>query len=37
MKSDPAALAFIDEYDEMKGDANEQGGPFGLVERRGDT
>jgi len=37
LKSDPAALVFVDEYDEMKGDVNEQGGPLGLAERRGDT
>ncbi len=37
LKSDPAALAIVDEYDEMRGDVNEQGGPLGLVERRGDT
>lgn len=37
LKSDPAALALVDEYDEMKGNVNDQGGPLGLVERRGDT
>jgi phage terminase large subunit GpA-like protein len=37
LKSDPAALALVDEYDEMKSNVNEQGGPLGLVERRGDT
>ena len=37
LKSDPAALALIDEYDEMKANVNQQGGPLGLVERRGDT
>ena len=37
LKSDPAVLALIDEYDEMKGNVNQQGGPLGLVERRGDT
>ena len=37
LKSDPAALALVDEYDEMRDDINDQGGPLGLVERRGDT
>lgn len=37
LKSDPAALALMDEYDEMKDNINNQGGPLGLVERRGDT
>ena len=37
LKSDPAVLALIDEYDEMKDNVNNQGGPLGLVERRGDT
>jgi len=37
LKSDPAALALIDEFDEMKSNVNMQGGPLGLVERRGDT
>jgi phage terminase large subunit GpA-like protein len=37
LKSDPAALALVDEYDEMKSNVNEQGGPLGLIERRGDT
>jgi phage terminase large subunit GpA-like protein len=37
LKSDPAVLALVDEYDEMRGNVNEQGGPLGLVERRGDT
>jgi phage terminase large subunit GpA-like protein len=37
LKSDPAALALVDEYDEMKPNVNEQGGPLGLIERRGDT
>jgi N-methylhydantoinase B/oxoprolinase/acetone carboxylase alpha subunit len=27
----------VDEYDEMRDNVNEQGGPLGLVERRGDT
>jgi phage terminase large subunit GpA-like protein len=37
LKSDPAVLALVDEYDEMRENVNEQGGPLGLVERRGDT
>ncbi|WP_346016214.1 terminase gpA endonuclease subunit [Bradyrhizobium sp. C-145] len=37
LKSDPAVLALIDEYDEMVTNVNQQGGPLGLVERRGDT
>ena len=37
LKSDPAALALLDEFDEMKANVNEQGNPLGLVERRGDT
>jgi phage terminase large subunit GpA-like protein len=37
LKSDPAVLALVDEYDEMRENINEQGGPLGLVERRGDT
>jgi phage terminase large subunit GpA-like protein len=37
LKSDPAVLALVDEYDEMRDNVNEQGGPLGLVERRGDT
>jgi phage terminase large subunit GpA-like protein len=37
LKSDPAALALVDEYDEMRANVNQQGGPLGLVERRGDT
>lgn len=37
LKSDPAALALVDEYDEMVSNVNQQGGPLGLVERRGDT
>ena len=37
LKSDPAALALVDEYDEMRSNVNQQGGPLGLVERRGDT
>ena len=34
---DPAVLALVDEYDEMRDNVNNQGGPLGLVERRGDT
>ena len=37
LKSDPAALALIDEYDEMLANVRGQGDPLGLVERRGDT
>ena len=37
LKSDPAALALVDEYDEMIANVNGQGDPLGLVERRGDT
>lgn len=37
LKSDPAALALVDEYDEMLANVKGQGDPLGLVERRGDT
>lgn len=37
LKSDPAALAFVDEYDEMSANIKGQGDPLGLVEARGDT
>lgn len=37
LKSDPAALAFIDEYDEMMGSVKGQGDVLGLVEARGET
>ena len=37
LKSDPAVLALVDEYDEMRDNVNNMGGPLGLVERRGDT
>lgn len=37
LKSDPAALALVDEYDEMIANVKGQGDPLGLVERRGDT
>lgn len=37
LKSDPAALALVDEYDEMLANVKGQGDPLGLIERRGDT
>lgn len=37
LKSDPAAIAFVDEYDEMLANVKEQGDPLGLVEARGNT
>lgn len=37
LKSDPAALALVDEYDDMLKNVKGQGDPLGLVERRGDT
>jgi phage terminase large subunit GpA-like protein len=37
LKSDPAAFALVDEYDEMLANVNKQGDPLGLVEARGDT
>ncbi|WP_235824300.1 terminase gpA endonuclease subunit [Brucella anthropi] len=37
LKSDPAALAIVDEYDEMLANIKGQGDPLGLVEARGDT
>jgi len=37
LKSDPAALALVDEYDEMLRNIRGQGDPLGLVEARGDT
>lgn len=37
LKSDPAALALVDEYDEMGGNVQGQGGVLGLVELRGGT
>jgi phage terminase large subunit GpA-like protein len=37
LKSDPACLALVDEYDEMLANVKGQGDPLGLVERRGDT
>lgn len=37
LKSDPAALALVDEYDEMLANVRGQGDPLGLVKARGDT
>lgn len=37
LKSDPAAFALVDEYDEMLRDVRGQGDPLGLIEARGDT
>lgn len=37
IKSDPAALGLVDEYDEMKKNIRGQGDPLGLLEARGDT
>lgn len=37
LKSDPASLALVDEYDEMLADVRGQGDPLGLVEARGET
>lgn len=37
LKSDPAALALVDEYDEMLKNIKGQGDPLGLVEARGFT
>ncbi len=37
LKSDPAALALVDEYDEMMRNVGGQGDPLGLIEARGDT
>jgi phage terminase large subunit GpA-like protein len=37
LKSDPAAIALIDEYDEMLKNVKGQGDPLGLVEARGIT
>jgi phage terminase large subunit GpA-like protein len=37
LKSDPASLALVDEYDEMLANVKGQGDPLGLVEARGDT
>lgn len=37
LKSSPAALAIMDEYDEMLANIKGQGDPLGLVEARGET
>jgi len=37
IKSDPAALGLVDEYDEMSANIKGQGDPLGLLEARGDT
>ena len=37
LKSDPAALGLVDEYDEMIANIKGQGDPLGLVEARGET
>lgn len=37
LKSDPAGLALVDEYDEMLSNIKGQGDPLGLVEARGIT
>lgn len=37
LKSDPAALAIVDEYDEMNANVKGQGDVLGLVEARGGT
>lgn len=37
LKSDPAGLAIVDEYDEMLANVKGQGDPLGLVEARGFT
>ena len=37
LKSDPAAFALVDEYDELLANVKGQGDPLGLVEARGDT
>lgn len=37
LKSDPAALALVDEFDEMLANVKGQGDPLGLIEARGDT
>lgn len=37
LKSDPFALALVDEYDEMLSNVRGQGDPLGLIEARGDT
>jgi len=37
LKSDPCALALVDEYDELLRDVKKQGDPLGLIEARGHT
>lgn len=37
LKSDPAGLGIVDEYDEMSRSIRGQGDPLGLVEARGET
>ena len=37
LKSDQAAIALVDEYDEMLSNIKGQGDPLGLIEARGDT
>ena len=37
LKSDPAALAIVDEADELVANVKGQGNPIGLVDARGDT
>jgi phage terminase large subunit GpA-like protein len=37
LKSFPAALALVDEYDEMLANVKGQGDPLGLIDARGDT
>jgi phage terminase large subunit GpA-like protein len=37
LKSDPASLALVDEYDEMLSNIKGQGDPLGLIEARGFT
>jgi phage terminase large subunit GpA-like protein len=37
LKSDPAGLGIVDEYDEMATNIRGQGDPLGLVEARGET
>ena len=37
LKSDPAALAIVDEADELMANVKGQGNPIGLVDARGDT
>jgi phage terminase large subunit GpA-like protein len=37
LKSDPCALALVDEYDSLLRDVQKQGDPLGLIEARGHT